>query len=55
MFERWFHIFSASGSETLVNTETATGDNGLPVGKDIGYLMKQVVTDDNKLRIVVSV
>ena len=54
MFRKWFHIFSASGSETLVNTETATGGGGPPPAKDIGFLMDQVVTDDNKLRIVIS-
>lgn len=54
MFEPWFHCFEASGSDVQVKTSVTTGDNGTPV-KDLGYLIKKVVTDTNELRIVVSV
>lgn len=51
----WFSVFEDDGSNGVrTKTETVSGDNGAPSGKDIGYLMSKVVTDDNKLRIVVT-
>jgi len=51
----WFNIFEDDGSSGVrTKTEVVTGDNGAPAGKDIGYLMSKVVTNDNKLRIVVK-
>lgn len=53
MFEAWFNAFFEQGGEVFIDTSPTTGDNGTPA-KDLGYLLKKVVTNDNKLRIVVS-
>ena len=54
MFEAWYNIFADNGAGgTQVTTLVTTGDNGTPA-KDLGYLMKKVVTSSNELRIVVS-
>lgn len=54
MFERWFKAFEDAGTDaTRLVTETATGDNGTPA-KDLDTMMSQVITSDNKLRIVMS-
>lgn len=51
----WFNIFEDDGSDGVrIKTEVSTGDNGTPANKDVGYLQHQVVTNDDKLRIVVS-
>lgn len=55
MFEKWFQAFQDAGSGNVqVDTEVTTGDNGQPEGKDLGFLLDKVITDDDKLRIVVS-
>jgi|GEM_PF-3919685 len=55
MFEKWYHAFEDAGSGNVqMKTSVAVGDNGLPVGKDLHSLLNQVITNDNKLRIVVS-
>lgn len=54
MFEAWFPAFYELNGEVLLDTSASSGDNGTP-NKDLGYLLKKVITDDNKIRIVQSV
>ena len=55
MFTKWFSCFSDNDSNTTrLETSIVSGDNGAPVGKDLAYLTNAVVTNDNKIRIVLS-
>lgn len=55
MFEAWFPAFTEVNGSVCLDTEASSGDNGTPAGKDLGYLLEEVITDDGKLRIVQSV
>lgn len=55
MFEKWFPAFGDDGSGgVLVSTVSTTGDNGTPA-KDLNTMMSQVITAQDKVRVVVTV
>lgn len=55
LLDAWFSIFrEASDGSVVVATSPTSGDNGVTT-KDLGFLMKEVVTNDGKLRTVISV